>query len=290
MQIKNFFKSFSDECWNIGFIQNSFDSILRGDNLQIKWIKHNYKDGWFADPFVLDVNDTEIHLLVEEFYKPIQRGRISRLIIDKETNDLKKLDVVLELPSHLSFPAIKRVDNKVYIYPENGESGALNLYEYNTESNTCKKVGSILNEPVADAIVTNIDSNELLFCTKQPNPNGNKLDIYIYEEGKFVPIAEHIFEENVARMAGDFFKCNGKLYRPTQECNVQYGHAVTIQEVILNNDKFDFKEVRRMYSVHPKLNIGMHTFNSYKGIIVTDALGFENMWFRNILKFFKLLP
>ena len=113
MQIKNFFKSFSDECWNIGFIQNSFDSILRGDNLQIKWIKHNYKDGWFADPFVLDVNDTEIHLLVEEFYKPIQRGRISRLIIDKETNDLKKLDVVLELPSHLSFPAIKRVDNKV---------------------------------------------------------------------------------------------------------------------------------------------------------------------------------
>lgn len=290
MQIKNFFKSFSDECWNIGFIQNSFESILKGDNLQIKWIKHNYKDRWFADPFVLEVNDTEIHLLVEEFYKPIQRGRISRLIIDKETNDLKKLDVVLELPSHLSFPAIKRVDNKVYIYPENGESGALNLYEYNTESNTCKKVGSILNEPVADAIVTNIDSNELLFCTKQPNPNGNKLDIYKNEEGKFVPIAEHIFEENVARMAGDFFKCNGKLYRPAQECNVQYGHAVTIQEVILNNDKFDFKEVRRMYSVHPKLNIGMHTFNSYKGIIVTDALGFENMWFRNILKFFKLLP
>ena len=290
MSIKYFIKSFSNEIWNVGFIQNDIESILTGDNFQVKWVKHNYTDRWFADPFILDVYDTEIYLLVEEFYKPIQHGRISRLIIDKETFELKRLDVVLELPSHLSFPAIKRIDGKVFIYPENGESGALNLYEYNIDTNTCKKTGIILNEPVADAIITSINNKEFLFCTKQPNPNGNKLTIYKNKKGNFSPITDYTFDENIARMAGDFFECNGKLYRPTQECNVQYGHAVTIQEVILNNDIFDFKEVRRLYSTHPKLNIGMHTFNSYKGMIVTDALGFENMWLRNILKFFKLLP
>ena len=290
MNIKSFIKSFSDECWSIGFLENDLDSVMRGDKIHVRWMKHHLKNSWFADPFILDVNDTEIHLLVEEFYKPIERGRISRLIIDKETYELKDLDVTLELSTHLSFPAIKRIGDKVFIYPENGESGALNLYEYNIKTNTCKKTGKILNESVADAIITNIDNKEWLFCTKQPNPNGNKLTIYKNEDGKFVPTTEHSFDENIARMAGDIFVFNGKLYRPAQECNVQYGHAVTIQEVILNNDKFGFKEVRRMYSTHPKLNIGMHTFNSYKGIIVTDALGFNNMWLRSLLKFFKLLP
>ena len=90
-------------------------------------------------------------------------------------------------------------------------------------------------------------------------------------------------------MAGAFFSFEGKIYRPTQECNVQYGHAVTLQEVICDDDKWRFKEVRRLYSVHPRLNVGMHTFNVYNDLIVTDALGFDNAWIRKILRFFKIL-
>ena len=44
-----------------------------------------------------------------------------------------------------------------------------------------------------------------------------------------------------------------------------------------------------MGPVHPKLNVGMHTFNMYKGVIVTDALGFDNMWIRNILRALRLI-
>ena len=98
-----------------------------------------------------------------------------------------------------------------------------------------------------------------------------------------------MFDENIARMAGDFIEYDGRLYRPTQECNVQYGHAVTLQEVKLVGDHMYFDEIRRMYSTHPKLNVGMHTFNMYKGVIVTDALGFNNMWIRRILKVFNFI-
>lgn len=283
--IKEFVRSFSGEVWNIGFVQNNLKGILRGEQLIVKWLKHNFKDRWFADPFILDVTDDEIHVLVEEFYEPIQRGRIARLIIDKDTCVLKRNDLVLELPTHLSFPAIIRKNGKIYIYPENGESGELNLYQYNPETNECTKIKRLLSEPVADAVIRSIDGVDFLFCTKQPCPNGNVLSVFQKDVmGTFVQTDDYPFEECVARMAGNFFEFEGKLYRPTQECNVQYGHAVTLQEVTRENGKFAFREVRRMYSVHPTLTVGMHTFNMYKDIIVTDALGFHNMWIRKILR------
>lgn len=288
--IKRLIKSISDERWNIGFIQNDFEGVLRGEQLQVKWLKHKCKKCWFADPFVLDVNDDEIHVLVEEYYKPIHRGRISRLIIDKKGFELKQKDVVLELPTHLSFPAILRKEGDIFVYPENGESGELILYHYFPNKNKCEKCKTIIDEAIADGVITKIGGTEMLFCTKQPNPNGNV--IYIYCKGKsghFIEKDKYVFDENIARMAGDFIEYDGRLYRPTQECNVQYGHAVTLQEVKLVGDHMYFDEIRRMYSTHPKLNVGMHTFNMYKGVIVTDALGFNNMWIRRILKVFNFI-
>lgn len=286
MNLRGLVKSLSEERWNIGFIENSLNGVLCGEELRVNWVKHNYKDCWFADPFILEITDDEIHVLVEEFYKPIKRGRIARLVINRHNYELKRKDVVLELTTHLSFPAIRRIGEDVYIYPENGESGELNIYQYFPENNRCVKVERMMNESVADAVITEIDGKEYLFCTKQPNPNGNVLSVYEREhpKGSFMFSDDYSFEENVARMAGDFFEYHGKLYRPTQECNIQYGHAVTLQEVERKDGKFIFKEVRRMFSVHPQLTVGMHTFNMYKGLIVTDALGFKNMWLRRFLK------
>lgn len=285
MNLKAIVKEWSSETWNIGFIQNDLTGVLRGEELQVRWMKHSCKDSWFADPFILDVTDAEIHVLVEEFYKPIGRGRIAHLVIDKKSYQLKRKTVVLELPTHLSFPAIIRREGKIFIYPENGESGELNLYEYNPTTNSCTKKRTLLKEAVADAVIVTLDGKEHLFCTKQPKPNGNELVVYVKNcAGEFVTKDTYTFEENIARMAGDFFEYGSRLYRPTQECNIQYGHAVTLQEVTSENGKLAFREVRRMYSVHPKLNIGMHTFNMYKDMIVTDALGFRNMWIRKALK------
>ena len=149
---------------------------------------------------------------------------------------------------------------------------------------------SLLQEAVADAVMAYVAGKEYLFCTKQPNPNGNVLTIYVKDEtGNFSANGDFTFEDNIARMAGDFFEYGGELYRPAQECNVQYGHAVSLQKVTHDNGRFAFEEVRRLYSVHPTLNVGMHTFNMYKGVIVTDALGFHNMWIRKILKSIGLL-
>jgi hypothetical protein len=290
-KIKDIIKSFSDERWNIGFIENSLDSVMRGDTIKVNWVRHNLKNCWFADPFILDVTDTEIIVLVEEWYKPIHKGRISKLIIDRNTYLLKDKCVVLELDTHLSFPVIERHDDQIFIYPENGAAGGLWLYKYDPILNSIKRISLLCDVAVEDAVATNLFGGKKLFATKQPNPNGNVLEIYDWDSSmhKYIRSETCVFTENIARMAGDFFEYHGKIYRPAQECNVQYGHAVTIQEVNRKDGKWLFHEIRRMYSVNPKLTIGMHTFNMYKGLIVTDALGFDNMWLRKILKTFKLV-
>ena len=142
-------------------------------------------------------------------------------------------------------------------------------------------------------MLLNYEGDNLLFATKIPAVNGNELRIYKQQDGVDKPYIfwkSIDFNENVARMAGNFFEFNKEIYRPTQECNAQYGHAITIQKLIKADEQFTFKEIRRIYSTHPKLKVGTHTFNIYNNIIVTDALGFDRMWIRKILKFFHLIP
>jgi hypothetical protein len=76
-------------------------------------------------------------------------------------------------------------------------------------------------------------------------------------------------------MAGNFFTCNGRIYRPAQVCIKSYGDAVSIQEVSNENGKWNFKEVRRIYSPSKDFDLGFHTFNVYKDQIVVDGLGFR---------------
>lgn len=129
MSLKQFVKQFSDERWTIGFIRNSLDSILTGEPIAVDWVRHNISDAWFADPFILDVTADEIHVLVEEFPKALYRGRISKLTIDRASLHLKQVDVIKELPTHMSFPVIIRTNEDfVYLLPENGEAGRLTLY------------------------------------------------------------------------------------------------------------------------------------------------------------------
>ena len=291
MSVKSIVKNFSSERWNIGFIDNSLQGIIDGESISVKWINHPYNDRWFADPFILSADESHIIVLCEEFYKPKGLGRISRLCVDRKTLDLQSIDVILELDTHLSFPNIQREDGRIYIYPENGKSGKLSRYIYDDDSKKCKFESVLVNDALADSSILEYKEKVYLFSTPSSNGNGNLLRIYEKDENNytFSKYFEYPFEERIARMAGAFFTYGGKVYRPTQECNVQYGHAVTLQEVTIQEEQWHFKEVRRLYSVHPKLNVGMHTFNVYNDLIVTDALGFDNAWIRKFLKFFKIL-
>jgi len=277
--------------YNIGFIDGDLQSVLDGEPIKINWLKHHYKDRWFADPFILEVTNNEIVVLVEEWYDPIQRGRISKLIIDKKTYDLKSLKVMLDDGTHMSFPAIERQGNDVYIHPENCVSGKLENFKYDEENDRFVKVGVLCDEPLTDSCTTDLFGRRYLFSTKLPDANGKDLGIYVWDalSGKYLFQTVYHFKDNISRMAGNFFVYKDKIYRPGQVCIKSYGDAVSLQEVNHKNGKWIFKELRRIYSPHPYLNLGFHTFNTYKDLIVVDAVGYRKAKLCHFLRTIKHL-
>lgn len=276
--------------YNIGFVQNDIGSILKGDSLNIKWLKHNFNDRWFADPFILESNDEEITILAEEWYYPANKGRISKLVINKKNYKLKYTRVVLELNTHLSFPAIEKINGNLYIHPENSLAGHHKIYKYNKEQETFEEYSTLSKLPLTDSICTKLFGPNLMFSTKLPDANGKVLGIYEWNHDKCLyKLRENIFfNDNIARMAGNFFTFNGCIYRPAQVCIKSYGDAVSIQQISFN-DKWTIKEIRRLYSPNKKLSLGFHTFNVYNGNIVVDALGYRHPFICQIvLVFYKL--
>ena len=194
--------------YNIGFIDGNIDSIIKGEPIKVNWLKHTYKDRWFADPFILDVTESEIFVLVEEWYDPINRGRISKLIIDKQTLCLKEITVLLELDTHLSFPAIIRKGKDIYIYPENSEANKLTEYKYNVKEDRLEYSSILADGPLTDAIQTEHEGNKYLLSTKLPDANGKHLGIYKWDNNvqKYIFSEEYIYKDNLGRSAGDFFR------------------------------------------------------------------------------------
>ena len=279
--------------WNIGFIEEGLEDTLTNKKPTIHWAKKRINDRWFADPFILDVTDSEIIILAEEFCYEVHRGRIARVVFDRKTYEEKSFELILDLPTHLSFPFILRKDNKVYIMPENSASGCSTIYEYEDDSRKLTPVTHVSEEPFTDATLFELNCKTYLWTTMSPDPNGSTLSIYKFDRNSLSvteKVGEKTFSLNTARNAGEVFVINGELYRPAQDCTACYGHGVILQKVSLKDGEWTFEDVNSVYPNTFKYNQGVHTFNHYKGLIVVDARGFRNPIMGRVLTFlFKLI-
>lgn len=276
--IKEIYKKLTKISWEIGFVADGLQGVF-SDNPLYVWVKNPYKDEcWFADPFILYVTDDYIILLVEEMRYAVHKGRIAKLTINRHTMTIEKMEIILEEDTHLSFPNIWRDEKDVYVYPENHDCEKLNLYKLVDNASRLEKVKVLVDAPLTDAVMTDIFGEQQIFSTKMPNPNGNELNIYSLDMQLNVTGTRSIqLKDNHARMAGQFFEYNGKIYRPAQDCNTQYGGAVIIEEVEKANGQYIFKPIKRLTSNHPRLHQGMHTLNTYKGVVVIDVKGYERV-------------
>lgn len=265
--------------WNIGFSNITQDTLIDKKKIcNIQWMKHSYKDRFFADPFIFKVTDDEIIVFAEEclFEKP--NGCIVELIVDKRTKRLKKRYLLLESNTHLSYPAIFFCEDKVYVYPENGTSGSLSLYTYDEESHKLINPIIILDEATADSTILEFDGKFYLVATKYPETQEN---VFLYEantiNGPYFKHVEVPFSTNkrFSRPAGDFFYVNGDLYRPAQDCIERYGAGLSIMKVTcLKGTLFEEKYEFGIYPSSFRYNLGIHTINFHEGCCVIDGQGY----------------
>lgn len=268
-----------DTNWNIGFCEITKEEFLKVGNLgRVQWLRHPYKDRWFADPFILSFSESEIVVFVEECPIENPKGIICELVIDRKTMTLKSRYVLLELDTHLSYPAIIREGDKVYVYPENGASGLLKIYEYNAEKHILENPITILSEPVADStIIANGMGKYYLAATRFPNTQEKA---FLYKSnslfGPFVEMDRKPFqtERSCSRSAGDFFRVDGELYRPAQNCVARYGAGLSIMKCQLVEGQLEEVCVLEISPLSWKYQLGIHTLNFYGSLCVIDGTGY----------------
>lgn len=271
--------------WAIGFVRGGMEAVMKGtspiedckleiEDLQVDWVKMP-KDRWFADPFILDVTDKEILLLVEDYPYATRKGIISLLHIDRNTLDINARKELLELPTHLSFPAIWRKDGHIYVYPESAHSGRLDMYEYHSESEELTFVQTICDDVVWDSYITEAFGEPLLFTQAHEN---TRLDIYQWKVKRFVPYVKVISDKPNARLAGAVFVYKNDIFYPAQNCEKAYGGAIDIKRIKVESGKWRVERVRHLESLHPKYQLGSHTLNEYKGVVVVDVRGYRYGW------------
>lgn len=275
MKLRQLYKTLARQEWGLGFVKNGLVGVFSDDPMKIRWVKNPYKDRWFADPFILEVTEQSIELLVEEFCYNTEKGRIAKLTIDKSSMKIVDMKIILECPTHLSFPNILRIKGNIYVYPESCHSGKLDLYEYDKEKERLIFVKTICNDAIWDSSITDIFGEWLMFTA---NKGDHDLDIYEWNEhnDSFVYSMSIHSEQANSRMAGQFFRYDGSIFCPFQNCSKAYGGAVDIKKVERIDGQFRFAEVKKLASPHRTLRTGLHTLNEYKNEVVIDVHGYSH--------------
>lgn len=265
-----------DQNWNIGFCSLMPEELIKDKALpSVRWMKHPYQDRWFADPFILRASDEEVVVFVEECPIDNPKGILCELHIDRKSMRLKERYVLLELDTHLSYPAIIEYEGKTYVYPENGASGQLNIYEYDEATHRLINPVCILNEAVADATIIKRDERFTLIATRFPYTQEKA---FLYESsslfGPFNPINDIPFQisKAEARPGGNWIYVLDALFRPAQNCSLVYGGAIRIMKVDMN--KKNEECVCELIPQGFRYNLGLHTINFNCGVCVVDGCGY----------------
>lgn len=282
MGIRNsIYKRLEDAAYNIGFLFDIKDEDLiykSGTASVVKWVDLNgYKDGWFADPFILHADENVIEVLVEEWNYEKSIGRISKLIIDKNSLKLTNIIPLLENGSHFSFPNIWREDEKIFVYPENFQGGGLYLYEYDKQNEKLINPFCLVNEPLLDSQILKHEDSYYIFAIKESNGNKQCNIQYVYKadflKGPYSLVQTIENKRREERGAGAIFINNGKIIRPAQSCEIDYGESVVFYELKCN-DKVWIENVIGRLNPNKKdnnYNLRLHTYNRYENIIVVDG-------------------
>ncbi len=266
---KDFIGAFTYE---LGLIKLTDKSNLTDKNLikEVQWVKGCPDTSWFADPFIYKTTETEIYIFAEEWIYSLGRGVISLVVIDKETFRYIRHKELLRLDTHLSWPYIIRENGKVFVVPENKDSGKAIQYYYNEDKEELIFDKMLADLPFVDPIF--YQQNEQYYCSASFGIDLDNCLIYECNQERIVQNdtgKQIIYPEKIARAAGDYFVYKGKNYRANQIGNYCYGEGIVLFEEQKNGE---LEEVVRFY--HPKgllRSYGVHTFNLYDNYIVIDG-------------------
>lgn len=260
--------------YNIGIINKPASAVIENGINQgdIVWLKHKYKDRFFADPFVINDTENELYILCEELSFWDNKGVISLLIVNKSDFSLKEKKVLIDEPWHLSFPYVIHDE---FILPESHKGGKAILYhldkcswKIDEKHLICDECG--FNDPI---LINTSDGEEVLLSTDNLSEK-----LYIFkrqDDGKYIRSGDRplLIDKSKSRAAGNAFYYKDSLVRPVQDCNERYGRQTRIEKILhLDMDHYETETISVLNSdLNPPFDETFHTFNCYDDYIIVDG-------------------
>ena len=235
-------------------------------------------DRYWADPFVA-YDAGRWWLFFEEFIDRENRGGLCVWEIGP-TGPIGAPKRILDVPYHLSYPHVFKFQDRWYLMPECEQAGRLEIFvatsfPFEWASHTRLMEGS----RIVDATLLEHEGHWYLFASQVEDnlEASEELRAFVGSSplGPFHPHPLNPLVSDVrrARMAGRFFRFDGRLYRPAQRCVPRYGAGVVVHEVTeLTPSSYGERVVEELRPRWKKELIGFHTINCAAGLSAIDVL------------------
>ena len=239
---------------------------------------------FYADPFPI-VWRGRTFLFVEDFAHKLGKGVISVVEFGPQ-GPLGAPRPVLERPGHLSYPNVFERDGEMWMIPESGSAGTIDLYRARDFPHCGALETTLVADVVAsDATLIEKDGRWWMFASVRDGGGAYSDALWLWSAPDFRgPWAPHranpvLIDIATARPAGRMFERDGALYRPVQDCRAGYGAALALARV----DRLDeggfaqsVEAILRPCAHWPGRRL--HTFNGAGGFEFIDGSALAPRW------------
>lgn len=194
----------------------------------------------YADPFLFE-HQNQLYLFAE-IQEVGAAGYLNAWQYQADQN-WQDLGPILKQDTHLSYPFLFRdTDGAVYMIPESGQSGELNIWSFDSFPHKIRKQKTLLSGRYADSSIHLHEGVYYLFTTNEQDEMliffNDALLGNIWTPHPCNPITN---DKKISRNGGGLMAIGPKLMRVAQNCTERYGGGIvllTVEEL----SKTDYKE------------------------------------------------
>jgi hypothetical protein len=233
----------------------------------------------WADPFIFQ-KDQKWFIFFEEILYSDKIGHICVMELKKD-GSFSTPEVVLKKEYHLSYPFLFEDGDDLFMIPETSGSKQIQLYKCIDFPNEWKLHKILMDNIVAvDTTIFKINNKYWLFTNIKENDGANTEDeLFLFYSEKLDsnnwtqhPSNPVISDIRSARPAGNLFRHEDNLYRPSQNGSKHYGYAMKINEIsIINENTYKEKIIESINPDWDKRITSTHTINKSENLVVIDA-------------------
>jgi hypothetical protein len=219
-------------------------------------------------------------IFLEEFIYAKQKAHIAVLEIN-QNGKASRQKRIIETPYHLSYPFVFKWQGTYYLIPESSDNNTIEVYRcldfpYRWEFHKVL-MGNIT---AVDSTLFEYNGMWWLFTNVRENSGASKHDeLFLYyadtplsETWTAHPCNPIISDVRKARPAGRIFIYNDTIYRPSQDCSIEYGHGLVLNKILeMTETRYREQTVQHMTADWDKKITGIHTLSHAQNLTVIDA-------------------